>query len=137
MSDAPVMDREYRPPLRCPKCNGWMEGVLFKNIVIDRCVACRGLWFDALEREQLMTIRGSEAIDLARVPDARGTPRRAKFDCPVCHAKMIDMVDRRNWDLQYEMCEACAGVFFDAGEFRECKEHRIFGIFREWMDRSA
>jgi Zn-finger nucleic acid-binding protein len=138
MPDEPYLDRDDRPPLRCPKCNAMMEAVLFKNIVIDRCMSCCGLWFDALEREQLMTIRGSEAIDRVMVPDARsGTTRKAKFDCPVCQTKMIDMVDRRNWDLQYELCEACAGVFFDAGEFRECKEHRIFGIFREWMDRSA
>jgi Zn-finger nucleic acid-binding protein len=138
MSDAPVMDREDRPPLRCPKCTGWMEVVLFKNIVIDRCMACCGLWFDALEREQLLAIRGSEAIDQAiAAPTAGGGSPRQKLNCPVCQAAMVDMVDPRNPDLQYESCLACAGVFFDAGEFRDCKEHRIFEAFREWLDRSA
>jgi Zn-finger nucleic acid-binding protein len=138
MSEDLAPDRDDSTPLHCPKCKAMMEKVTFQNIMVDRCTACRGLWFDALEREQLLRIRGSEAIDLAMAPDASTvTPRRAKFDCPVCHTPMIDMVDQKNWDLQYELCEACAGVFFDAGEFRECKEHRIFGSFREWMDRSA
>lgn len=138
MPDEPYLDRDDRPALRCPKCKASMEVVLFKNIVIDRCTACCGLWFDALERDQLMKIRGSETIDRAMAPDARSRiPQPAKFDCPVCASAMIAMVDQKNWDLQYETCGACAGVFFDAGEFRECKEHRIFGIFREWMDRSA
>ena len=138
MDDAPVIDVDGRAPLRCPKCTAVMESVLFKNIVIDRCLACCGLWFDALERDQLIRIRGSEAIDQAIAPPVeRGATERTKLDCPICSQPMLDLVDPRNPDLEYEACTACAGVFFDAGEFRECKEHRIFETFREWLDRSA
>ena len=61
--------------------------------------------------------------------------KRVRIDCPVCHTPMIRMVDLKNRKVWYESCPVCYGVFYDAGEFREHKEHHVFGFFRDLFDR--
>ena len=39
--------------MQCPKCQSAMEKVPTQDGVVDRCVACKGLWFDMLEHEDL------------------------------------------------------------------------------------
>jgi hypothetical protein len=39
--------------LQCPKCDGTLEEVKYEDILIDRCVKCNGVWFDAGELELL------------------------------------------------------------------------------------
>jgi len=136
MNDTTDLDRDDATPLHCPKCKADMEKVTYQNIVVDRCTACRGLWFDALEKEHLAALKGSDVIDTgAPTKPAAGAPTKAKLNCPVCHTPMIDMVDQRHPHLHYESCTVCYGVFFDAGEFREAKEHTVLATFRDWFGR--
>ena len=39
--------------LRCPKCDGTLEGVITEGVEIDVCNTCGGVWLDAGELEQL------------------------------------------------------------------------------------
>jgi hypothetical protein len=39
--------------LRCPKCDGTLEGVIHDQVEIDVCNTCGGAWLDAGELEQL------------------------------------------------------------------------------------
>jgi hypothetical protein len=39
--------------LRCPKCDGTLEGVISNGVEIDVCNTCGGAWLDAGELEQL------------------------------------------------------------------------------------
>ena len=39
--------------LRCPKCDGTLEGVIVEGVEIDVCDTCGGAWLDAGELEQL------------------------------------------------------------------------------------
>ena len=75
---------EDEKPLNCPKCAAAMEKVTFQNITVDRCTACRGLWFDALEQEHLAAIKGSEAIDVGARPAGAGGQGRRR----ATHAKV-------------------------------------------------
>ena len=116
--------------LQCPKCQAAMDKVTFQTIEVDRCTACKGLWFDMLEREHLEALKGSESIDVgARHEEDRG--QTVRINCPVCHEPMIRMVEHRHPHVWYESCPVCFGVFFDAGEFREVKEHHALGFFRD------
>lgn len=50
--------------MECPKCHSTMEEVTFgRNMVIDRCTNCKGIWFDAGEAETLKGKWMSEFID--------------------------------------------------------------------------
>jgi Zn-finger nucleic acid-binding protein len=112
-----------------------MEKVTYQNIEVDRCINCKGLWFDMLEREHLDDLKGSEAIDIG---PAHKEPRDevVRINCPVCHTPMIRMVDLNHPSIWYESCKVCYGLFYDAGEFREHKEHHVLGFFKDLFART-
>jgi len=112
-----------------------MEKVTFQEIVVDRCTSCRGIWFDALEKEHLAKIKGSEAIDVATSTGPKPTAHMPKLICPICHTRMIEMVDHLHSNLHYESCTVCYGVFFNPNEFRQYKEHSILQVFSDWLHR--
>jgi Zn-finger nucleic acid-binding protein len=118
--------------LNCPRCSAKMETVVFQDIKVDRCTSCKGLWFDALEKEHLDGMRGSETID---VGTAGKSVSPAPMNCPVCHTRMIDMVDMDDPALHFNSCKICFGLFFDAGEYREHKEHSTLSFFHQLFHR--
>jgi Zn-finger nucleic acid-binding protein len=134
---------EQRQPINCPKCGGPMGKVTFASVVVDRCTNCRGLWFDAREHERLRDLQGSEEIDPGPpegAPKAVESPEDsrvgdAKMNCPVCHTRLIRMVDHRQPHIHFESCTVCHGSFFDAGEFRDYKEHTVAEWFTGWRRR--
>ena len=118
----------------CPKCNADFEKVMVKDVEVDRCSGCQGLWFDALEKEDLLAIEGAESIDVgADQVDAKYREMR-DIQCPVCHQDMIPMVDKDQFHIKYESCPSCFGTFFDAGEFTDLKDHTVVERFRQMLD---
>ena len=50
--------------MECPKCHGEMEEVTYgRNMTIDRCTNCKGIWFDVGEAEALKGKWMSEFVD--------------------------------------------------------------------------
>jgi uncharacterized protein len=115
--------------MKCPKCQGDFERITYKDIEVDRCFKCRGLWFDMLEKEDLLKLEGSESIDIGdeQVGEQYGTMRH--IDCPKCKSRMVPMVDKDQFHIKYESCTDCFGTFFDAGEFRDLKENSVLERF--------
>ena len=37
--------------MRCPKCGHTMEEIAFRDMLVDRCTDCKGVFFDAPELE--------------------------------------------------------------------------------------
>lgn len=116
--------------MKCPKCEEAMETVEYAAIEIDRCIGCKGIWFDMLEHEHLKAIEGSESIDIGSAAEGEKYRAMHRIDCPVCHTRMIAMVDRDQPHIWYEACTVCYGVFFDAGEFADFKEKTVVDFFR-------
>lgn len=127
-------DLPDRPALACPKCAAAMEKVAFQNIEVDRCTACKGIWFDMLEREHLDALKGSDSIDTGPA-HAEDRTKVVRIKCPVCHEPMIRMVDLNNRDVWYESCPVCYGLFYDAGEFRQHHEHHALGLLSNLFNR--
>jgi Zn-finger nucleic acid-binding protein len=117
----------------CPKCHGTMETVTFNEIEVERCLTCKGLWFDLMEKEDLVKIEGSEAIDIGSDQVGERYKHLRDIDCPHCHQAMIPMVDKDQFHIKYEACPSCYGAFFDAGEFRDLKEHTVLERFLQMM----
>ena len=111
--------------IQCPKCESKMETVTFGGVVVDRCSACFGIWFDASEKEHLRDLEGSEIIDQGDPEIGKEMNRRRRVPCPRCGGRMIPMVDRKKFRIQYEHCTICGGSFFDAGEFKEYKRRAV------------
>ena len=117
--------------MKCPKCAAKMQQVGFEGIFVERCVNCRGLWFDMLEHEHMAAIEGSEAIDIGSDELGERFNEIDDIRCPHCSSPMLKMVDVRQPHIWYEGCPSCYGVFFDAGEFRDYKEKTILDFFRD------
>lgn len=49
--------------MNCPKCKAEMELVRIGGIEIDRCVRCKGIWFDQQEQRQVKSASGSHRAD--------------------------------------------------------------------------
>jgi Zn-finger nucleic acid-binding protein len=120
--------------LNCPKCSAPMETVAFHDISVDRCTACRGLWFDALVRDHLDDFKDSASIDVGST-SATAPISPAHMNCPVCHTRMIEMVDHLHPTIHFESCKVCYGLFFDAGRYREHKEHGMLSLLHDLFHR--
>jgi Zn-finger nucleic acid-binding protein len=119
--------------LQCPKCSGRMEQIQIEATQVDRCTTCRGLWFDALEDQDIRGTDGAETLDTAAV-ESKGTKRDARaIDCPRCQTRMIRMVDRLGKRIQYESCPRCHGKFLDAGEFRATEPRTMKDAVRKFL----
>jgi Zn-finger nucleic acid-binding protein len=46
--------------LICPRCKINMRKIKKKNVIIDVCKKCKGLWLDDQEIEKLVAIAGGE-----------------------------------------------------------------------------
>lgn len=117
--------------MECPKCHAAMEKITTDAGEVDRCSACKGLWFDMLEHEDQRA--HAATLDIG---DAAVGAEQNKVDhihCPVCaNTPLIRMVDPGQPHIWFESCTVCYGRFFDAGEFRDLAEHSLRDIYRRW-----
>jgi Zn-finger nucleic acid-binding protein len=112
-----------------------MEQVQVDQTQVDRCTGCRGLWFDALEDQD---VRGSDAADSLDAPAAGPTPTAVKpgtIECPRCKVRMFQMVDRMGRRIQYESCPQCYGKFLDAGEFKALEPRGVKETVRRLLKK--
>jgi Zn-finger nucleic acid-binding protein len=117
--------------MKCPKCNEVMEKVVFESVEVDRCTGCCGLWFDALEAEDLKQLAGSERIDVGDRQTGRVFNEERQIDCPKCAVPMIRMVVAEQPHIRYECCKLCGGLFFDAGEFKDFKTKTLADFIKD------
>jgi Zn-finger nucleic acid-binding protein len=116
--------------LLCPKCNSPMEQVKVEATQVDRCTSCRGLWFDALEDQDIRGAEAAENLDTAAEPPKPVKGDKSTVNCPRCKTRMFRMVDRMGRRIQYESCPQCHGKFLDAGEFRALEPRSITDTMR-------
>lgn len=117
----------------CPKCNAELITTPFGGVEFERCCDCHGLWFDMLEKEDLKAIKGSESIDIGDEEVGKRYNKNTKIKCPKCSITMMPMIDKDQFHIHYEYCEKCHGTFFDAGEFRDLKEHTVIERFKQML----
>lgn len=117
--------------MKCPKCQGSLESVVYADIEVDRCTDCHGIWFDSQEAQTLKDIEGSEAIDTGDPKIGSKFNAIEDINCPKCQTKMTKMVDLKQNHIWYEKCPICYGIWFDAGEFKDYKQEDIQDIFKD------
>ncbi|WP_446369806.1 zf-TFIIB domain-containing protein [Coleofasciculus sp. G3-WIS-01] len=116
--------------MKCPKCQGNLESVVYADIEVDRCTDCYGIWFDSQEAQTLKEIEGSEAIDTGDPQIGSKFNAIEDINCPKCQTRMTKMVDLKQHHIWYEKCPICYGIWFDAGEFKDYKQEDIQDIFK-------
>jgi Zn-finger nucleic acid-binding protein len=106
-----------------------MEKVPTPQGVIDRCVNCKGMWFDMLEDQQLKPY--ADEVDIGNASVGAHFNKIDRIKCPSCpDSPLIRMVDVEQPHIWFESCPTCYGRFFDAGEFRDLSEKTVADFFR-------
>jgi Zn-finger nucleic acid-binding protein len=82
------------------------------SVEIDRCPSCGGVVLDKGETETVESLGLSHVIEggLVATHQHRTTPAR----CYPCDREMIAL--RGAGDIEYDWCDGCERLFFDAGE---------------------
>lgn len=103
----------------CPVCKKDMFVVEYKQIELDYCQSCRGVWFDAGELELLLEAGGIEGDkpflgDVLKSPEAH-TPEK-KRKCPICTRNMREVMVGGETGVMIDACNRGDGLWFDGGE---------------------
>ena len=120
--------------MRCPKCESEFETLTVENVEVDRCTGCGGIWFDALEREDLKQIEESGSIDFVDKRVGEKYNKMQNITCPKCEVKMLRVADRTQFHIEFESCPTCSGTFFDAGEFKDLSEFTVVERLKKMVD---
>jgi len=107
----------------CPKCDVPLFILHFKDIELDFCHRCRGLWLDASELEALMQRTGAKGDDpLLRFQRQKGIePKGRPHLCPRCDAALheIQVAHAGAPTLTLDKCPQGHGLWFDADELQQ------------------
>ncbi len=114
----------------CPKCHARLFLLMFKGVEVDYCNACRGIWLDAGEMEELAAQFGGHVAHLHGEEAGRAT----KAMCPRCDARLREFPFEHKPDekgmggvlLKLDRCPLGHGLWFDAGELQQ-----VLGAFAE------
>ncbi|MBM2825579.1 MAG: hypothetical protein HW402_1243 [Dehalococcoidales bacterium] len=103
----------------CPKCKSEMIVVEYRQIELDHCLGCQGVWFDSGELELLLDSAGTESgrLLLGNIRDAgeaRVSERQRK--CPICVQKMKKITLGQQPAILVDVCRQGHGLWFDGGE---------------------
>ena len=103
----------------CPACHDYTIVVEHKNIELDFCPKCQGIWFDAGELELLLETAGFESQKgffdtLINSTEAKTSEKKRK--CPICRRNMkkVDIVSGDH--VTVDICQNEHGIWFDGGE---------------------
>jgi len=96
-----------------------MIGVEYKQVELDYCGNCQGVWFDAGELELLLEKAGVDGArsfmdTLLHQPEAGTDEKRRK--CPICRRRMKKASIAGASHVLIDGCERGDGIWFDGGE---------------------
>jgi hypothetical protein len=104
----------------CPKCDAALFVLHFKDVELDHCPECHGLWLDAGELETLMPRIGATTDDpLLQFQKQTGlVPPGKKHLCPRCDQPLGEITVERDGParLTLDRCARGHGLWFDAEE---------------------
>lgn len=87
--------------LKCPGCSGSMQRVFIKEVELDWCGACRGLWFDRGELRAALKMDGEVHV----------TRDHPASRCPKCSLRQGELWTSTISGTVVMACLACAGCF--------------------------
>ncbi|MFL5319092.1 MAG: zf-TFIIB domain-containing protein [Myxococcaceae bacterium] len=92
-------------PRKCPACQSMLQTFKMGPIELDRCVGCKGTFFDGGELEGV----------LGKKVEFKDAGFATSRKCAACSALMRGA---SALGVQLETCPSCKAVFLDAGELR-------------------
>jgi len=102
----------------CPKCNDVLDRQPVREVEVDTCSQCGGIWLDRGELVKLKLAAGGRALppveqdsEAARkVPPTSGV---VKLPCPACSGTLTPL---QVGEVAVDLCSECRGLWLDRGE---------------------
>ena len=116
--------------MNCPVCQSALDGKKYREIVIDACPTCRGIWFD--EGELLDFIHSyleehqdlpNSTIQLHKTITRIESLQEAGRSCPRCNQPLKKVNYGYDSNIIVDRCPACAGVWMDHPEVKQLAVH--------------
>ncbi len=115
--------------LKCPKCSGKLKQVKTKShygkeILVDQCSTCGGLWFDPREYYQISEdeVKKLDSVN-KKLLDTETLTEKDLF-CPKDGNKMEKFKDPAiPKEIDIEICRKCGSYWFDRGELKMLNQH--------------
>jgi Zn-finger nucleic acid-binding protein len=110
----------------CPECNEEMLVLELRNVEIDFCAECNGIWLDEGELELLLPPESkSGSAVAAALQKNESTKGKGDRKCPVCGKRML-LVDisidshpsAARSTVEVDKCPRNHGLWFDKGELQ-------------------
>lgn len=102
----------------CPVCKQDMIVVEYRQIEIDDCRKCSGIWFDKGELELLLKTTNLGNTGLPTLEGlAKETKSHGQRKCPICAKKMKE-VPLGKPAIHVDVCRYGDGIWFDGGELQ-------------------
>jgi Zn-finger nucleic acid-binding protein len=111
----------------CPVCKDAMIVVEYRNIELDYCNSCKGVWFDSGELELLLKSQGLEEprafFDGTLLNSQEAVSSEKKRKCPICGRKMRKTAIAGQPEILIDVCRDKHGLWFDGGEVAQLIRH--------------
>ncbi|GBD88271.1 hypothetical protein BMS3Abin03_02206 [bacterium BMS3Abin03] len=104
--------------MKCPVCKEPMIILELKEVEIDYCPSCEGIWLDAGELELLIEDEADRRKILSIFHKVSEYSEK-KRKCPICNKKMDKVFVGDNKDILLDRCPDNDGLWFDHGELKK------------------
>ena len=108
--------------LNCPRCNVALNEKKFKDIDVDHCPQCKGLWLEFHELDQLEDHSMDSDDTKGMLEYAR---RESDISCPHCD-ELMETFNYRAHNLPIDHCTNDHGYWLDEGE-----EKKVLDIMKQ------
>ncbi len=109
----------------CPVCKKDMVIIEYRDIELDYCTNCKGVWFDSGELELLLETAGvTECQPCLEAMQARpdAITEETVRKCPICLKKMKKTAIREGGNVIVDVCRNNDGIWFDHREIEHLAE---------------
>jgi len=103
--------------MNCPNCNNLLIILELKQVEIDYCTSCEGIWLDSGELELLL--EGETCLDTLKLSFSKEVnSAEIQKKCPICSKKMEKVLfgKEAKEKVQLDRCNDGHGLWFDKGE---------------------
>ena len=105
--------------MKCPKCQtDTLNEFSVREVAVDRCSSCNGVWFDARELGELLAEDARHVATLRRGGGSeQADGKRGK--CPRDGAELLRVYSSIDRSVVLDACADCHGIWLDSGEFEK------------------
>lgn len=102
--------------MKCPKCRiEEMKPEIYEGIEVDRCPACKGIYFEKGELKGMIAKKMGNTADTLVFSSTSDQMDDVAAHCFRCDRDMATV--KAKGDIKVDVCQLCGGAFLDQGEF--------------------